>query len=134
MKAKVNWIKDYLLEGETNNGKKVFMDHGDNTTAASPAQLVLQALAGCTMMDCVLILTKSRKHIEKFWIDVDAEEAEDYPKAFTKIHLTYNIKGKDLSDKEVERAITLSEQKYCRIHAMLEGKVNITSSYKLENQ
>jgi len=131
MKAKINWIKDYLLEGETNNGKKVIMDHGVNTTAASPAQLVLQALAGCTMMDIVLILSKSRKQIEKFWVDVDAEEAKDFPKVFTTIHLRYNIKGKELSAREVERSIELSEKKYCRVHAMLEGKVKITSSYNL---
>jgi len=131
MKAKVNWIKDYQLKGETDSGQKVLMGTGENAIAASPAQLVLQALAGCSMMDCVLILTKSRKHIEKFWVDVDAEEAEEYPKIFTKIHLRYNIKGKDLSGKDVERAINLSEKKYCRVHAMLEGKVNITSSYNL---
>ena len=131
MKAKVNWIKNYLLEGETNNGKKVIMDHGNNTSGASPAQLILQALAGCTMMDCILIFGKTRKHLEKFWVDIEAEEAEDYPKVFTKIHLTYNIIGKDFTEKEIERAIDLSEKKYCRVHAMLEGKVKITSSYKL---
>src|SRR5205085_3308097 len=93
MKAKVNWIKGYHLEGETDNGQKVIMDTGENAIAAHPAQLVLHALAGCTMMDIILILTKSRKKIEKFWVDVDAEEAKVHPKVFTKIHLKYNITG-----------------------------------------
>ena len=131
MKAKVNWIKDYKLEGETDNGQKVFMDTGENAVAASPAQLLLQALAGCTMMDIVLILSKSRKRIEEFWVDVDAEEAKVHPKVFTKIHLRYNIRGKNFSAREVERAIVLSEKKYCRVHAMLEGKVKIITSYNL---
>src|SRR5437773_1029854 len=131
MKAKINWIKDYQMEGETDNGQQVIMDTGKNAVGPSPAQLVLQALAGCTMMDIVLILTKSRKHIEKFWVDVDAEEAKDYPKVFTKIHLLYNIKGVGLTGKEVERAIELSEKKYCRVHAMLEGSVKITSSCRI---
>jgi putative redox protein len=131
MKATVNWIENYKLEGETNNGKQVFMDSGENAEAASPAQLVLQALAGCTMMDIILILTKSRKKIDKFWIDVDANEAETYPKVFTNIHLTYNISGRELTLQEVERAVKLSEEKYCRVHAMLEDKVKITSSLNL---
>lgn len=133
MKAKINWIKDYHLEGETDSGQKVIMDSGKDAIAASPAQLLLQALAGCTMMDIILILNKSRKIIEKFWVEAEAEEANDYPKVFTKIHLTYNIKGKDLQAKEVERARDLSEKKYCRVHAMLEGKVKLTSSYNLIN-
>lgn len=133
MKAKINWVKDNHLEGETDTGQKVIMDSGESAIAAHPAQLLLHALAGCTMMDMILILTKSRKTIEKFWVEVDAEEAKVHPKVFTKIHLTYNIKGKDLQPKEVERAIDLSEKKYCRVHAMLEGKVKLTSSYKLIN-
>jgi len=131
MKAKVSWIENMELKGETDNGKIVMMDTGKNAIAASPAQLVLQALAGCTMMDIVLILTKSRKKIEKFWVDAEADEAETYPKIFTKIHLTYNITAKEVSPAEAERAIQLSEKKYCRVHAMLEGKVNLTSSLKL---
>ena len=134
MKAKVNWIEDYKLEGETDNGKKVLMDSGEDAADASPAQLVLQALAGCTMMDCVLILSKGRKKIEKFWVDVDAVEAEGFPKVFTKIYLTYNIQGTGLTTANVERAIKLSEEKYCRVHAMLAGKVYITSSFNIIKQ
>ena len=109
MKAKVNWIKDYHLEGETDTGQKVIMDLGPNAIAAHPAQLVLHALAGCTMMDIVLILTKSRKKLEKFWVDVEAEEAKEHPKVFTKIHLVYNIKG-NFSSKEIERAIEFQKK------------------------
>ncbi len=129
--ARIDWIENYKLEGHTDNGKTVMMDSGENAIAASPAQLLLQALAGCTMMDCVLILTKSRKTIYKFWIDVSAEEAEEHPKVFTKIHLTYNFTGPDLDIKSVERAIKLSEEKYCRVQAMLRPKTEITSSYNI---
>jgi len=130
-KASVKWIEGYKLEGTTDNGKTVLMDTGDNQIAASPAQLLLQALAGCTMMDCVLILTKSRKKPDEFWVDVEAEEANMHPKIFTKIHLTYHFTGKDLDAATVERAIKLSEDTYCRVHAMLRSKSEITSSYKL---
>jgi putative redox protein len=129
--AKVTWIENYKLEGLTDNGKTVMMDTGENAVAASPAQLLLQALAGCTMMDCVLIITKARKTIDKFRVDVTAEEAETHPKVFTKIHVTYNFTGSDLDKDIVERAIKLSEEKYCRVHAMLSKSSEITSSYNI---
>lgn len=130
-KATVNWIKDYQLEGITDNGRKVIMDTGHGAIAASPAQLLLQALAGCTMMDCVLVISKSKKNLEKFWVDVEAEESDTHPKIYTKIHLTYNFIGKGLDDSTVQRAIKLSEETYCRVHAMLQGCSVITSSYNL---
>jgi putative redox protein len=131
-KAKVNWIEKFRLEGQTDNGKTVLMDSGENTIAASPAQLLLQALAGCTMMDCVLIFTKARKHLEKFWIDVEADEMEAFPKAYGKIHLTYHIVSNDITAEDAERAIKLSEEKYCRVHYMLSGKVELSSSFVIE--
>lgn len=131
MKAKINWVENYLLEGNSDSGKKFYMNTGEGVSEFSPAELVLQALAGCTMMDCVLIISKSRRKVEKFWVDVEAEESEIYPKVFTKIHLTYNFVGGELDNSLVERAIKLSEEKYCRVHAMLQGSVTITSSYKL---
>ena len=130
-KARVTWIEGYKLEGLTDNGKTVIMDTGENAIAASPAQLLLQSLAGCTMMDCVLIIAKSRKKLEKFWVEVEAEEAESHPKIFTRFHLTYNFIGKDLDAATVEKAIKLSEDTYCRIHTMLKSKAKITSSYNL---
>lgn len=129
--ARINWIENFKLEGITDNSIVVKMDTGQNASAASPAQLLLQSLAGCTMMDCVLIITKSRKKLLKFWIDLEAEEAEEHPKVYKKIHMTYNFIGSELDQALVERAIKLSEEKYCRIHAMLSAGVELSSSYKL---
>ena len=130
-KATVNWIEGYRLEGITSNNLSVMMDTGENAIAPSPAQLILQALAGCTMMDCVLIITKARKKLEKFWIDVETEEAETHPKVYTKIHLIYNFVSPDLDAATAERAINLSEEKYCRVHAMLVKSAELSSSYKI---
>ncbi len=129
--ARVDWIEGFRLEGSTDNGKKVHMDTGENATAASPAQLLLQALAGCTMMDCVLIIGKARKRIDKFWIDISAEESGGHPNIFNKIHVTYNFAGSELDDDLIKRAISLSEEKYCRVHAMLSKASEISSSYNL---
>ena len=131
--ARVDWIEGYKLEGKTENGKTVLMDSGEKAMAASPAQLLLQALAGCTMMDCGLIIGKARKKIDKFWVDITAEEADEHPRVFTKMHVTYNFTGNELDSAVVERAIKLSEEKYCRVHAMLAKSSVITSSYNLNN-
>ncbi len=133
-KAKVDWLEGYRLEGHTDNEKIVLMDSGEHATAASPAQLLLQSLAGCTMMDCVLIFTKARKHLKKFNVDIEAEEAEAIPRVYKKIHLKYNIESDDLNPEDVKRAIELSEEKYCRVHAMLDGKVELTSSFILNGK
>lgn len=129
--ARVDWLEGYRLEGKTESGKIVKMDSGEHAEAPSPAELMLQIVAGCTMMDCVLIIGKSRKKLEKFWVDVTADEAEEHPKVFTKFHLTYNFYGSELDSATVERAIKLSEEKYCRVHAMLSKSSVITSSYNL---
>ena len=131
--ARVDWIEGYKLEGKTDNGNTVLMDSGENASAASPAQLLLQSLAGCTMMDCVLIIGKARKKIEKFWVDITAEESDAHPKVFTKMHVTYNFTGSELDTATIERAIKLSEEKYCRVHAMLSKSSVITSSYNLNS-
>src|SRR6187455_1146313 len=96
VKAKINWIENYKLEGNTNSNHTVKMDSGEHASAASPAELLLQSLAGCSMMDCLLIISKSRKKIRDFWVDVEAEEAETCPKVYKKIHLTYNFISNEL--------------------------------------
>lgn len=130
----IKQIREFTLEGLTQDNKKVIMDKADGGEAASPAQLLLMALGGCTMMDCIHIITKARKKIEKFEMKIEAEEAETFPKIYTRIHLTYIFSGKELDALLIERAIKLSEEKYCRVHAMLNEKVRITSSYLLNNQ
>jgi putative redox protein len=131
VRARVSWIKNNELEGLTASGHKVKMNSGPQSESASPAELLLQSLAGCSMMDCVLIITKSRKRLEKFWVEIEAEEAETFPKVYTAIHLTYYFSGPDLTDELIRRAIGLSREKYCKIYAMLHKSVNITSSYTL---
>ena len=133
VKAKVSWIKNFELVGHTNSGHTVKMDSGQNATAASPAELLLQSLAGCSMMDCILIIGKSRKNIRNFWVEVEAEEAETYPRVYKKIHLSYNFISDELDDSTAERAIKLSREKYCKVYAMLHNSVDITYSFNIKS-
>lgn len=136
MKTRVNWISKFYLEGETDTGHTVKMDSsaaGAETKGPTPKELLLQALAGCTMMDIALILERSRKHLDKFWIDADGELALEHPKVFTKIHLNYHFVSKDLDDETVKRAIELSKDKYCAISNLLKKATELTYSYDIKN-
>ena len=94
-------------------------------------ELVLLALGSCSGCDVVSILNKKQVVLQGFEINIDAERSENYPKVFTKIHLDYIFYGKDINPLHVERAITLSKEKYCSVYAMLKNSVSITSSYKI---
>lgn len=134
MKARIDWINKFHLEGKTQSGFTINMDSsasGAETKGPAPKELVLQALAGCTMMDVSLILEKSRKSPEKFWIDVEAEVSDKHPRVFNKIHLQYNFIGNNLDESIVERAINLSKDTYCAVSGMLNKAVEITYSFKI---
>ena len=137
MNTKINWVSKLYLEGSTATGHTVKMDSapaGMETNGPTPKELLLQALAGCTMMDVVTILEKSRKHLDKFWIDVEAELAKEHPKVFTKINLKYNFLGEDLDESTIKRAIDLSRERYCAIYNVLKNQVDITCSYEINKE
>jgi putative redox protein len=96
--------------------------------------ITLQAAAACTTMDILSILGKRRKTIDDWRIDLDGERAEEHPKVFTSIHMTFYCKSPDVTEKELTDAILLSKDKYCSVSIMLaRGGVNITWSAILEN-
>ena len=106
--------------------------YGGTDAAARPKELILFGFAGCTGMDVVSILEKRRLTLDRFEIQVAAEVADQHPKVFNKIHLTFLFKGKGITPKEVERAIELSRTKYCPVWAMLQKAVDITYSYEIQ--
>jgi putative redox protein len=85
-------------------------------------------LAACNSYDVVLILRKKRQDFSDYSVEMTAERRDEPPKMFTSIHLKYIIKGKNISEEAVQRAISLSEEKYCSVGAMLKNAVKITSS------
>ena len=94
-------------------------------------ELLLMGIAGCTGMDVVSILTKQRVNLTDFSMEVEAKEAEEYPRVFTEIKIHYYLTGPDIRSKDVERAIALSRDKYCSALAMLEKSVAITHDYRI---
>jgi putative redox protein len=123
------------LAARSGTGHWLNMDNsvagGGHDGAASPMELVLAGLAGCTAMDVLGMLEKMRAQIDDFRVIVNAERADEHPKVYTKIDLLYRVKG-DVKPRQLERAIGLSHERYCSVSAMLKPGVAIEHHYELE--
>jgi putative redox protein len=103
----------------------------ENGTGLRPSELLLMALGGCTGVDVVSILKKARQNLTGLEIQLTGEQDPDPPWTFRKIHLEYRLTGPGLSREAVERAIRLSEEKYCSVRATISGIAEVTSGYTL---
>lgn len=92
---------------------------GGRSRGPKPKGLLLSGLAGCTGMDVVSILQKMRVEVESFEILVDAPLTDEHPKVFSRIHLKYVFRGKNLPQDKLEKAVNLSQERYCGVSAML---------------
>ncbi len=129
--ATVRWAGGKQFIGTDSTRHSVVLSTPDEGVGMKPSELLLVALASCTAVDVVEILSKKRLHLESLEISADAQQDQDPPWAFRKIHLTYKLKGVDLTDKDVKQAIDLSENNYCSVAATLRGVTEITTSYEI---
>ena len=97
----------------------------------SASQMVLMGLAGCMGMDIVSILEKKRQTITSVEVQVTAQQADDYPKPYHDIEVAFTVKGDNVDDKAVARAIKLSEEKYCIVGQTLKSEVKLTTSFTI---
>ncbi len=123
MKARVKWIEDVAFMGETGSGHAVVMDGapeaGGRNLGPRPMEMLLLGAGGCTSFDVISILKKSRQQVSSCHVEIDSERAEEIPKVFTKIHMHFVVKGRNLKPAVVERAVNLSAEKYCSASIML---------------
>lgn len=122
--------------GEASSGPAIVIDHAlpeedRKETGPRPMELLLLGLAGCTAMDVTSILQKKRQSLTSLQVKVTAERAEEHPRVYTQIHLEYVVQGTEVDPRAVERAIELSQTKYCSATAMLEKSAQITTSYRI---
>lgn len=96
-----------------------------------PSDLLVMALASCSGYDVVTILRRQRQQLTDLRITADAQQASEPPYQFTDIHLHYIVTGRDLDPAKVERAIKLSEEKYCSVAATIRGVTKITNSFEV---
>ena len=134
-KAYLKQIKGISFVGKTDSNHWITVDgpeeFGGSNAGIRPKELILLGLAGCTASDVVSILQKKRVKLDDFEINISAETSDDHPVIYKNINLEYVFYGKDIKEKDVERAIELSSTKYCGVTAMLEKTVTITNNYKI---
>lgn len=135
MATKVTWKGDMSFEAETESDHKVWMDmaekSGGHDKGPRPGELVLVSLAGCTAVDVVIILKKLREQLDDLEVIVNSEKVDKHPRVYKKIEIEFRLKGKNLKEENVEKAIQLSLDKYCSVKTMLEKTAEISYSYDI---
>jgi putative redox protein len=137
MKHKINntWKENMAFEADV-NGFKIILDAeeavGGENRGPRPKALTLVSLAGCTSMDVISILKKMRVEPEYFNVEVEGELTDEHPKYYHSIHVKYIFRGKDLPMAKLEKAVSLSEDRYCGVNALLSKGAKLTSEIVVE--
>ncbi len=123
------------FEATTESGHRIRMDSspafGGEDSGARPMEMLLAGMGGCTSIDVIHILEKARQKVDGCEVQITAERAETDPKVFTHIHAHFIIKGENLNEKKVKRAIELSAEQYCSASIMLGKTAKITHDYEI---
>lgn len=135
MKARIKLIEGVAWMAEAESGHGLVIDGapsiGGRNLGPRPMELVLQGLISCSGMDVISILRKQRQDVVDVVVEAEAERAEDPPRVFTRIALTYRVIGRNLRPKAVERAVRLSADTYCSVSKMLSATVEITDRIEI---
>jgi putative redox protein len=136
MDAKVTWKSGLAFDGSSDSGFIVPLDGftavGGEGKGFRPLELMAVSLGGCTAMDVISILQKMKQDVTQFEVEVHADRAEEHPKVFTNIVLEYVVTGKNIDRVAVEKAVNLSETRYCSAQAMLRKAVPIESRITIQ--
>ncbi len=134
-KAYIKLLDGMTFSGITDSGSWVMMDaapeSGGRGGATKPKELLLLGLGGCTAMDVVSILKKKRVDLKNFEVNIQTEMTEEHPQVFTKFNIEYVFYGNNIKPQDVERAIELSQTKYCGVSAMYKSFAEITHTYRI---
>lgn len=135
MKARIKLVEGMTFVGESGSGHAVVMDGapaiGGRDLGPRPMEMLLLGLGGCSAIDVVHILRKGRENVADCVVEIEAERAPTDPKVFTRIHMAFRVSGEGLSRTKVERAVSLSAEKYCSASIMLGKAATITHSVEL---
>jgi len=130
MQSKIVWKGGMAFTGTADGRYLIPLDASESVGGRDlgfrPLQLFAIGLVGCTGMDVISILKKKRQDVTDFEVSAKIKQSDEHPRVFTKIILTYKVTGKDIDQEAVERAVELSETRYCPAQAMLEKSAEIT--------
>ncbi len=130
MDAKVTWINNLSFSGTADSGYMIPLggkkEVGGNDDGFLPMELFAIGLAGCTAMDVISILKKMRQEVTSFEVKVHANRVDQHPKIFSDMLIEYILSGENLDPQAVEKAVTLSEERYCPGQAILSKTAQIS--------
>lgn len=128
------WTDKLAFQGDM-DGHHIIVDaskeSGGSDLGPRPKKLMLTALAGCTGVDVVMILQKMKVEFEAFNVIVEGELTDDYPVYYKKMKVIYQFKGKNLPMDKLERAVKLSEEKYCGVSAVYKKAMDIETEIRV---
>ena len=131
MQATVKWVGEELFMGTSESGHTIVLDANGGTLAPSPLENILISLGACSSVDVVSILEKTRQTVSGCVVEITGTRVDTVPRLFSDIHLHFVITGKDVAQKHVAKAVTLSADKYCSVALMLNKTVNITHDFAI---
>lgn len=136
MKARIKWIEQMAFVGETESGHAVVMDAapavGGRNLGPRPMEMLLLGAGGCSSIDVISILEKMRQAVSDCYVEIEAERAESDPKVFTRIHMHFVVKGRNIKAEAVEKAVKLSAEKYCSASIMLGATAVMTHDFEIQ--
>jgi len=130
----VRWLKGRHFVGTDSNNHSVVLSGEKEGIGLSPSETLLIALASCSSVDVVEILEKKRKKLTLLEVTTTGQRDPDPPWAYRKIHVKYRLGGKGLTDKAVEQAIQLSQEKYCSVTATVRGVARLSYEYEIVSE
>ena len=131
-KATIHFAGEDLFVAVTPSGHAQTLDtDSERSTAASPMELLLIALGGCTAVDVISILKKKRERVTDYRVEVRGERRAEHPRAYTRLEVRHIVRGRGVSAKAVAQAVELSETKYCSVAATLRPAAEIISSFEI---
>jgi putative redox protein len=135
MNTKIIQVKGLTFVGKCASSHWVPMDGPEelqgSDSASRPKELILIGLGGCTGADVASILNKMREKVIRFEIEIEAKSANEHPKVFTHINILYKFWGENLNEENIEKAINLSQEKYCSVSAMLRKSCELTHKFEI---
>lgn len=129
--ATVRWVDHMQFVGMDSNHHSVVLSGDETATGVRPSEMLLVALASCSAVDVVEILKKKRRPVSMLEISINGERDPEPPWPYRSIHVHYRLSGKELKDKAVQDAVTLSIEKYCSVAATVRGVAQITTSFEI---
>jgi len=133
-KIYIDWQGDMAFEADI-DGQKIMIDAATEVGGADkgprPKPLMLVALAGCTGMDVVSILKKMRVELDGLRVWVEAEQTEEHPKHYSAMKVIYEFKGNDLPMDKLEKAVNLSEERYCGVSAVYRKAMPVSTEIRV---